>query len=207
MREALTVNHAKLEQRGVDLADALAQRERVEQALRAATRSAEEANQAKSEFLANMRHEIRTPINGILGMTELLRDTKLEDEQPRFAQIARQSGQVLLGVLNDILDFSKIEAGMLAGAPVDCELRGIVREVAAMLAPQAREKGLALHTEVAAEVPQCASIDPLRLRQILLNLVNNAIKFTERGHLTIGLKIADRAHDKLLHFEITDFGK
>ncbi|MBI2801747.1 MAG: amino acid permease [Gammaproteobacteria bacterium] len=209
-RENLVTTNASLEQRVLDLADALDRRHRVEEELRSAKDLAEQANAAKSQFLANMSHEIRTPINGVLGMTELLLYTTLNDEQRKFAQVAQRSGQVLLGVVNDILDFSKIEAGKLSIDLIECSPRDIVREVADILGPRAHEKALELTTAIDAAVPELVFIDPLRLRQILLNLTNNAIKFTDRGHASITLKLAEdsdpRAQNLTLKFEIADTG-
>ena len=210
VRASLITTNASLKQRVLDLADALDQRHRVEKELRAAKDLAEQANVAKSQFLANMSHEIRTPINGVIGMTALLLYTTLNEEQRKFAQVAQQSGQVLLGVVNDILDFSKVEAGKLSIDLIESSPRDIVREVADILGPRAHEKGLEFTTKIAAEVPERLLVDPLRLRQILLNLTNNAIKFTEHGHASIALKLAEgsnpRARKLTLKFEIADTG-
>jgi signal transduction histidine kinase/DNA-binding NarL/FixJ family response regulator len=153
----------------------------VAQRLREEWLRAEAATRAKSEFLAVMSHEIRTPMNGVLGMAHLLLDTPLSDAQRRQVVTLRDSGQALLTILNDILDFSKMEAGRLELAHEDFDLAGVVVSVSALMMPRAREKGLALHTTVAPDVPTALRGDAGRLRQVLLNLVGNAIKFTERG--------------------------
>ncbi len=191
----------------ISVARDVTERNRNDEALRAARAVAESANHAKSAFLARMSHEIRTPMNGVLGMTELLLETGLTSTQRKYAETVHRSGNNLLGIINDVLDFSKIEAGKLELEKIELDLRGTMEDVVDMLAERAHAKGLEFACSVPAGLPLQLMGDPLRLRQVLTNLAGNAIKFTESGSVLISVRSVQEAADQVtLRFDIKDTG-
>ncbi len=185
----------------------LVERERAAKDLLVAKNAAEAATKSKSEFLANMSHEIRTPMNGVIGMTDLLSATELNDQQHEYLRIVKQSANSLLGLLNDILDFSKIEAGKLELESIRFALRDSIERTVQTLTFQAGEKGLEVCCRIDPEVPDSLIGDPGRLSQVLVNLAGNAIKFTEQGEVVINVEQNSRSDDQVsLRFSVRDTG-
>jgi len=205
---------ARVEQRTSELAKAnealhleVAERKRAEIESEQAKAVAEAASRSKSEFLANMSHEIRTPLNGVIGMADLLLGTDLADRQRRYAEIVRSSGESLLGLINDILDFSKIEAGKLEIGSADFDLCACAEEVVQMLAPRAASKGLELACHIHPDLPTILRGDADRIRQVLVNLVGNAIKFTNGGSVVVRMTVDEvREHALTVRVAVSDTG-
>jgi len=167
---------------------------------------AEEANSAKSQFLANMSHEIRTPMNGIIGFSDLLADEDLTDEQKESVNLIRKSGHNLLRLIDDILDFSKIEAGQLDTEIIDCSLGKLLNSVESLMSPKAIEKGLDFKIVESNGLPAQICSDPTRLQQCLINLIANAVKFTEKGHVYVNVSLNDNDGKPFIRFDVEDSG-
>src|SRR5438270_12661362 len=198
---------AEVEKRDLTLKAEVEARTRINQELETARQAAEAASRAKSEFLANMSHEIRTPMNGVIGMTELALDTELTAEQREYLETVKSSAASLMFVINDILDFSKIEAGKLQLNSVEFDLEDLLANVVKSFALRAHQKGLELLHEMANEIPRILIGDPDRLRQILVNLIGNALKFTDRGEVVTRVTQKSRTDTQVdLHFSVSDTG-
>ncbi len=207
LEEKVVERTRKLEEKNRHLAAEIEHRKKVEAELVNALDAAEEASRAKSRFLSTMSHEIRTPLNAVIGMTGLLLESELNEEQRDYAETIRISGENLLGVINNILDFSKIESGKLELEKQEFNLTDIVEDVMDLLSAKATEKNIELIRDIEPDVPQSIISDPTRLRQVLVNLVNNALKFTEEGEVLVHVSLLEKKDGVLtLQFDVKDTG-
>ncbi|WP_167784648.1 ATP-binding protein [Ramlibacter rhizophilus] len=184
----------------------IAERKREEKALKAAAEAAESASRAKAEFLATMSHEIRTPLNGVIGLSRVLEQSALPEREAGYVRLINSCANSLLGMVNDVLDFSKIEAGQMVLEPSECDLHALVRETGDVFADRARSKGIDFAVELAPEVPRWVTLDANRLRQILMNLLGNAMKFTAAGSCSLRVGTGMLARQRSLQFAVTDTG-
>ena len=206
---SLQRDHAGKPAYAIVMVQDISELKRLERELRQAKEAAEAANRAKDEFLANVSHEIRTPMNAILGMTELALDTPLAENQRQHLKTVKSAADNLLGILNDLLDFSKIEAGKLELELADFSLRATLGDTLRTLAIRAHKKGLELVSNVQPDVPDALIGDASRLRQVMLNLVGNAIKFTEQGEVVLRVEATGEAASQertVIRFAVSDTG-
>jgi signal transduction histidine kinase/CheY-like chemotaxis protein len=207
LQEAKDALEFRVQERTEELRQEISERKHAEEQASRAKEAAEAASRAKSEFLANMSHEIRTPLNGVMGMTDLALETELTDEQREYLETAKMSADLLLTVINDILDFSKIEAGKIDLDIVEFDLRESMEAVTKTMVARADEKKLELLCDIASEVPEVVRADPNRLRQVIINLIGNAIKFTAAGEVQLKVRSEEaEGRECNLHFTVLDTG-